>query len=135
LSISNEAKFETLNFIDEFGFARSSEIAEFRDVTHGCQSTLLRRYWKQGLLHRFSGEGKEKIYTLSERGEERLDWLRGQFEPELEDEMLDSELFEYLSNVKRCRVKKDDELILLLKNIKKCRVIRTEHNYVVIERE
>jgi DNA-binding MarR family transcriptional regulator len=128
--MSNEAKYESLNYIDEVGFATSSEIAESRGVTHGCQSTLLRRYWKYGLLHRASVEGKEKIYTLSTRGEERLKWLRPQFEHEYDDDILD-----YFSNVKRCRVKRDDELVDFLKNVKRCRVIRTENEFVIIERE
>jgi DNA-binding MarR family transcriptional regulator len=80
LSRRNEAKFETLKYIEEVGFATGGEISEYRSVTHGSQSTLLRRYWKFGLLHRCSGEGKEKVYTLSDRGYERLRWLEEEFE-------------------------------------------------------
>ena len=74
------AKYEILKYIEENDFATGSEIAAFRNVTHGSQSTLLKRYWNYGLLHRSTGEGKEKIYTLSERGHERLAWLEKQFE-------------------------------------------------------
>jgi DNA-binding MarR family transcriptional regulator len=76
----NEAKYEALKYIYEVGLATDSEIAEFRGVTHGCQSSLLQRYWKHGLLHRCSGEGKEKVYSLSDRGYERLEWLESKFE-------------------------------------------------------
>jgi hypothetical protein len=34
------------------------------------------------LVHRVSGVGKEKIYDLSKRGQEKLEWLEGQFEDE-----------------------------------------------------
>jgi DNA-binding MarR family transcriptional regulator len=130
--MSNEAKYESLKYIDEVGFASSSEIADYRGVTYGCQSTLLRRYWKYGLLHRASGEGKEKIYTLSTRGQERLDWLSDQFEPK--QDVID-EPAGYFKNLKRCKVKRNDELEDFLRNLKRCRVIRTDDDYITIERE
>jgi DNA-binding MarR family transcriptional regulator len=129
LSLRNEAKYESLKYIGEVSFATSAEIAEYREVTHGCQSTLLTRYWRYGLLNRCSGEGKEKIYTLSQRGEERLAWLEEQFENDIEDNF--SKL---LTTIKRCRIRRDDEFEELLKNLKRCRVIRSEEDYVEIER-
>jgi hypothetical protein len=129
MSKSNEAKYETLMYIDEVGFASSSEIAYFRRVTHGCQSTLLRRYWKFGLLHRASGVGKEKIYTLSNRGKKRLAWLSDQFETKLYTR-------NFLKPIKICKVKKDNELDDFLKNVMRtrCRLVRTERDYILIER-
>ncbi len=132
MSFRNEAKFETLKYIDELGFATSYEIADYRGVTHGCQSTLNRRYWKQGLIHRASGEGKEMIYTLSTRGEERLGWLSDQFESQDED---GDELVVFLMNVKRCKIRRDKDIEDFLKNVKRCRVIRIENDHIVIERE
>ena len=134
MSVYNEAKYETLDYIDRNSFATGHELADYRGVTHGCQSTLLRRYWRDGLLHRLSGEGKEKIYTLSTRGIERLDFLKDQFE-EVYDEQPDNYVTEYLSLVKRCRVKKDENVTNFLKDIKRCRIIRSENNYLIIERE
>jgi DNA-binding MarR family transcriptional regulator len=125
LSSRNEAKYETLKYIEDRGFATGSEISEYRGVTHGAQSTLLKRYWKYGLLHRCTGEGKEKIYTLSERGYERLEWLEEQFEDacfEGPDE-----------NLKRCRIKKNEESLDFLKKTKRCRVLRTDDDYIEIE--
>ena len=119
MSGRNEAKYETLKYIEETGFATGSEIAKFRNVTHGSQSTLLRRYWKFGLLHRGSVEGKEKVYTLSERGLNRLEWLEEQFENMYFD-------FGPYKNLKRCRVKRNKDSWDFLKNIKKCRVVRTD---------
>jgi hypothetical protein len=123
------AKYESLKYIDGVGFATGAEIAEYRGVTHGCQSTLLRRYWRYGLLHRCSGEGKEKIYTLSSRGGERLAWLEEQFEDYYQDDLSLA-----LSSVRRCRVRRDDEIDVFLKNVKRCRVIRFDEDYVEIER-
>jgi hypothetical protein len=129
LGIRNQAKYESLKYIDGVGFASSAEIAEYRGVTHGCQSTLLRRYWRDGLLQRCSGEGKEKIYTMSSRGDERLEWLVEQFEGIYEDEFT-----EILANVKRCRVRRDNEIEDFLKNVKRCRIVKIEDVYIEIER-
>lgn len=128
LSSRNEAKYETLKYIEATGFATGSEIAEYRGVSHGCQSTLLRRYWKFGLLHRCSGIGKEKVYTLSERGYERLEWL----EEQLEDVYFDLGPHE---NLKRCRVRRNEESLDFLRNIKRCRVIRADDDFIEIEHE
>jgi hypothetical protein len=88
----------------------------------------LKRYWEFGLLHRCTGEGKEKVYTLSERGYERLEWLEEQFEG----------MYVYFGpykNIKRCRVKRNDELLDFFKNLKRCRVIRTEDDFIEIEQD
>ena len=127
MTVRNWAKYEALMYINEAGFATGSEIAEYRGVTHGCQSSLLRRYWKHGLLHRFSGEGKEKVYTLSDRGSERLEWL----ESELEDDNIDFFPEIYL---KRCRIRRDEELWDYLMTIKRCKIVRVEGDIVYIER-
>ena len=126
MSERNEAKYETLKYIDETGFATGSEIAEYRGVTHGAQSTLLKRYWGYGLLHRCSGEGKEKVYTLSQRGDERLEWHEEQFEDMYFD-------FGPFRNLKRCRIRKNEESLSFLKNMKRCRVIRTDDDFIEIE--
>lgn len=123
----NEAKYEALKYIYEVELATGSEIAEFRGVTHGCQSSLLRRYWKHGLLHRCSGEGKEKVYSLSDRGYERLEWLESEFEDVLF--YIDPGIY-----LKRCRVKRENDSWDFLKNVKRCKVVRVEDNYITLER-
>jgi DNA-binding MarR family transcriptional regulator len=128
LSGRNEAKYETLKYIDETGFATGSEIAEYRGVTHGCQSTLLKRYWGFGLLHRGSGEGKEKVYTLSDRGEERLEWLEEQFEDIYFD-------FGPYRNLKRCRVRNNEDSWNFIRKVKRCRVIQDNDDFIEIERD
>jgi hypothetical protein len=126
LSGRNEAKYEILKYIEATGFATGRKVSEYRGLTHGSQSILLRRYWKYGLLHRCSREGKEKVYTLSEKGYERLKWLENQFEN------LYFDLGPY-KNLKRCRVKKNEELEEFLRNVKRCRVVRKDDDHVEIE--
>jgi hypothetical protein len=134
LSVRNEAKYETLKYLYEVDFATSLEIAEHRGVTHGCQSTLLLRYLRYGLVHRVSGVGKEKIYDLSKRGQEKLEWLEGQFEDE---EPVEERYFNFgpYINLKRCRVKNTRDSLDFLKNLKRCRVIRVTDDYIWIERD
>ena len=77
-------------------------------------------------MHRCSGEGKEKVYTLSHRGDERLEWLEEQFE---------DMYFEFgpFRNLKRCRIKKNEESWSFLKNLERCRVIHTDEDFIEIE--
>jgi hypothetical protein len=108
------------------GFATGRMVSEYRGLTHGSQSTLLRRYWKFGLLHRCTRVGKEKVYALSERGSERLAWLEEYFG----DMYFDLGPYEGL---KRCRVRRGEESQVFLENVKRCRVVRTDDDYIEIE--
>ena len=72
----NERKIEILELV-EAGFNTSDIIAEYCGISQSCASTLLAHYWKQGLLHRNTGPMyNEKIYEISERGYERMEWLK-----------------------------------------------------------
>jgi DNA-binding PadR family transcriptional regulator len=63
------------------------------------------RYWDQGLLSRSTGDlYNEKYYYITERGFERLDFLRVKVLEKMEDERLT----EFLANIERCRVTKYD---------------------------
>ena len=126
MAIKNEAKYETLKYIQEYGIASGREIAAYREVTHGCQSTLLRRYWKFGYLRRCSGEGKEKLYFLSDRGHDKLEWLETEF-GERYDDVYSGETF------RRCYVKREEDILDILRNIKRCKVNRIDKNYIVVE--
>ena len=86
----------------------------------------MRRYWRMGFLHRFSGMWREKIYSLSERGEERLERLESEFE----------DMFFTLEGVtyKRCRIKREDDTLIFLRNIKRCSVIRVDDDHIEVER-
>ena len=120
----NEAKYETLKYVDEVVLATGKEIATYRGVTHGCQSTLMRRYWKYGYFNRFSGDGKEKIYSLSENGLKKLEWLESEFE--------EVDIPSQGRTFKRCRVKREDETENLLGNIKRCKIVRKEGDLIEV---
>ncbi len=52
------------------------EIAEKLGQTHASIGMAMLRYHGQGLLDRYTTDWKnEKVYSLSARGLERLDWL------------------------------------------------------------
>ena len=96
----NEHKHEILELIDA-GYETSYEIAEACGISHSCASTLLSRYWKFGLLSRYTGElYNEKIYEMTERGYERLSYLR----ETIRERMEEKRITDFLANIKRCRV-------------------------------
>ena len=70
----NEAKYEILSLLDELGEATSSDVAEITGRTIYSASRNLGNYYRQGLLNRYWGSG-EYVYSLSDRGSERLEWL------------------------------------------------------------
>jgi len=72
----NEAKQEILNIVNILGEATSMEIALITNRTPECASMNLFRYHGQGLLNRRTLKGRTKAYTLTERGKERLAWLK-----------------------------------------------------------
>jgi hypothetical protein len=76
-------------------------LADIRGTTHGCASSQLKSYWRQGLLNRVSGECKEKIYFISDQGMERLDWLESQKDEEVSDDIIKE--FIKLKN-QRCKI-------------------------------
>ena len=70
----NERKYLVLDAVDDLGEATAYEVWEEQedDVSLSAIQMALLRYHKQGLLNRW---GYPKVYSLSERGEERLEWL------------------------------------------------------------
>jgi DNA-binding MarR family transcriptional regulator len=98
----NKRKYEILELV-EIGYETSSEIAEACGISQTCASTLLKRYWDWGLLNRYTGHlNNEKIYSLTDRGLERLNYLRETVYERMDEE----EISHFLSNIKRCRVNK-----------------------------
>jgi len=138
LSRRNEAKLEILSYIYEVEFATGKEIADYRDLTHGGQSTLLKRYWNYGLLNRCSGVGKEKVYSLSDRGLSRLIWLEEQFSEDYSEENEndsddDQDFLDLVKSLKRCKVKNTRESWDFIKDLKRCKVVRAGKDYIEIE--
>ena len=74
----NERKYVILAVVSYLGEATASDVYKELDrddyVSLSAVQMALLRYYRQGLLAR--SEGKEKVYWLTSRGEERLDWLK-----------------------------------------------------------
>ena len=86
-----------LSLLDELGEATSSDVAELTDRTIYSASRNLGHYYRQGILDRHR-EGREYVYSLNNRGAERLRWLEEVFqEKEYERRMVEALRF-------RCRV-------------------------------
>ena len=88
----NEPKKEILALVDELGEASSGDIAALTYRDSKTASMALMRYHRQGLLYRYWDQG-EYMYGLTDRGYERMEWLR------------DSYLQEKLSRIKRQRIR------------------------------
>ncbi len=68
------AKTEILDLLLELGEATSGDISEMTDRTPENCSVLMLRYHRWGLLSRYRGS-EGYVYSLTERGIERLAWL------------------------------------------------------------
>ena len=71
----NEAKLAILTELDEVGEATAGDIAEYLTKSHESISMALLRYHRQGLVSRYTVEGRTKVYEITERGIERLEYL------------------------------------------------------------
>lgn len=78
----NQAKLEILSAIETLGEVTAMEIALFMNSTQRCAAMNLLGYHRQGLLSRRTLKGRTKVYTLTERGRERLAWLSSELSEE-----------------------------------------------------
>lgn len=98
----NERKLEILELV-EAGYTTSREIADSCGISHSCAATHLGRYWRMGLLSRYTADlNNEKIYDITKRGNERLDYLRESVLERMERVRMN----EFLAKIKLCRVAK-----------------------------
>ena len=74
----NEAKFEILDVLEGLGEATAGDVAGILGRSHESVSMALLRYHRQGLVSRYSLWGRAKVYRLTERGFERLEYLKSQ---------------------------------------------------------
>ena len=72
----NERKLEVLDYILTNETATSDDISLALNIEIHNSRMLLRKYWKQGLLRRRKvNKFGKRVYSLSEKGEERLKFL------------------------------------------------------------
>jgi DNA-binding Lrp family transcriptional regulator len=70
----NETRFKTLTVLETQGRATARELAELLGARREAVGMLLKRAREDGLLNYNRRSGRHR---LSDRGHERLAWLRG----------------------------------------------------------
>ncbi|MCW4040983.1 MAG: hypothetical protein NWE83_09575 [Candidatus Bathyarchaeota archaeon] len=74
----NERKLQILEYLVEVDEATAQYIAEVCDITIHNARTLFARYHQYGLLSRYTSDRYgTRVYSITTRGIDRLDWLRG----------------------------------------------------------
>lgn len=74
----NELKLEVLEEFENWDEITASDMAKTLGRTHPSIAMALLRYHRHGLLSRYTIHRNEKVYSLTARGLERLDWLMEQ---------------------------------------------------------
>ena len=75
MSLRNQAKIETLDEVFYLGEITSTDYATIQGITLHSASTRLKRAYRQGLLTR-EKNGKHYVYSISNKGLGRRDWLK-----------------------------------------------------------
>ncbi len=77
----NERKLEVLTALSELIESTSNDVANRVCCSHEAAAMALLSYHRMGLATRYKLEGsRARVYTLTEKGWERLHWLREQAE-------------------------------------------------------
>ena len=85
----NELKLEILEEAENWEEVTAGDMAAALGRTHHSVSMAMLRYHRHGLLSRYTIHRNEKVYALTDRGLERLEWLREQaYDDSDEDELL-----------------------------------------------
>ena len=71
----NDVKKEILAILDEMGELTAREAAGIVGRSHESVAMALLRYHRQGLVSRYTREGKTRVYKLTDKGVERLEYL------------------------------------------------------------
>ena len=74
----NVVKLEILKEIEDLGKATIVQVNDNLGRNYTNTAMAMLRYHRSGLLSRHGVNRKNKIYSLSDRGRERLDWLLDQ---------------------------------------------------------
>jgi len=75
----NQRKAEVLEFLEGGREATAGDVARELGISPVSASRLLGHYFRQGLLSRRTADRfGTKAYTITEKGRERLRWIRGE---------------------------------------------------------
>ncbi len=103
----NERKLEVLSVLSAIIEGTSFTVAVMVGCAHETAAMALLSYYRQGLLSRYQLEGsRARVYSLSLRGCERLEWLQEQareneldlIEEEEDDEEWEEEPYSSISS-------------------------------------
>ena len=72
----NERKLEVLEYVDDTGAVTSKDLAKALDLEIHHSRMLLLNYHRQGLLSRRTFHGLCKIYEITEKGLNRISYLK-----------------------------------------------------------
>lgn len=88
----NELKLEILGEAVHWEEVTAGDMAKTLERNHPSIAMALLRYHRQGLLSRYTIHRNEKVYAITDRGVERLDWLLEQdFKDSDDDDVVDEE--------------------------------------------
>jgi DNA-binding PadR family transcriptional regulator len=74
----NVVKKMILETVEDLGEVTAYELAEILERSYESVAMALMRYHRQGLLSRDTEEGRRKVYKITDRGIERLEYLQDQ---------------------------------------------------------
>jgi DNA-binding MarR family transcriptional regulator len=80
LSDYNEVKLEILEALEELGEATVEDVASMLGRSYESVGMALLRYHRHRLVSRYRARGRIRMYSLTERGMERLEYLRSEFD-------------------------------------------------------
>lgn len=88
----NKLKLKILEEFENWEDVTAGDMANALGRTHCSIAMAMLRYYRQGLLSRYTIYRNEKVYALTVRGHERLDWLMEQdFKDSDDDDVFDEE--------------------------------------------
>jgi len=109
----NELKLEVLEAAHNLKEFTAGDMAKTLRRTHNSISKAMLRYHCQGLFSRYTIYRNEKVYALTDRGVERLDWLLEQdFKDSDDDDVVDEEDGEDEDEKDESDTEQDDDDIL-----------------------
>jgi DNA-binding MarR family transcriptional regulator len=76
MSTRNRTKKEILETLERTGESTTGDLASILGRSQESIAMALLRYHRQGLVSRYTIEHNAKVYELTDRGHERLDYLR-----------------------------------------------------------
>jgi len=96
----NELKLEVLEEFENWDEVTAGEMAKALGRNPNSISKAMGRYHHQGLLSRYTIYRNEKVYAMTARGLERLDWLMEQeFDDSDDDDVHEQAMMKLMNQI------------------------------------